>query len=94
MSNPKPPTKCRRCRAIMRRWALDFRNPNTPEERRPLCLRIAKSFRNGWLACFPGQAHTQAEANRFHDLTQYPPAKREIEELNARLHSGPPSSHA
>ena len=41
----------------MRRWALKFRSPQTSKETRPACLRIAKSYRNGWLACRTGEKH-------------------------------------
>lgn len=57
MKNPKPPTTCPKCRAAMRRWALDYRAQKTPGDIRRSCLRIAKSYRNGWLACAPGEVH-------------------------------------
>lgn len=58
MNNPKP-TTCPQCRASMRRWALEFRDPKTSKEARTACLRIAKSYRNGWLACRTGEIHAE-----------------------------------
>lgn len=103
MTNPKPITTCPLCRLCMRDWALKFRNPGIDEKTRLACLHVSKSYRNGWLACAPGEAHTREELERFHDLFRHPStfigsaqakAKGEIEELNARLHSDAPSSHA
>lgn len=104
MNNPKPNTTCPMCRAAMRRWALNYLDPRTPNDIRPACLRVAKSYRSGWLGCFPGEIHETRNPvrNRARDIIDSAlprphanaEAKLSLERLNASIHCGSPSSHA
>jgi hypothetical protein len=53
------PTRCPECRRVMRLWALDARDPRTPEEHRYDCVRTAIAFRDGdcdWHQLYPVQS--------------------------------------
>jgi hypothetical protein len=62
-SGAPTPTRCPECRRVMRLWALDARDPRTPEDLRYVCLRTAILFRDGdcywhqlYAAARPGEA--------------------------------------
>jgi hypothetical protein len=63
MTSSATPTRCPECRRVMRLWALDARDPQTPEAHRYDCVRTAIAFRDGdcdwhrlYAAARPGEA--------------------------------------